>query len=64
MALKFKYKAKEEIPAEHLNFYVERDGAFVLDAGQVINARPLLRTDSIALDWRIHFRFRLALFRH
>jgi hypothetical protein len=32
MALKFKYKAKEEIPAEHLGFYVERDGAFVLDA--------------------------------
>ncbi len=32
MPLKFKYKAKEEIPAEHLSFYVERDGVFVLDA--------------------------------
>src|SRR5688572_21833148 len=32
MALKFKYKSKEEIPAEHLSFYVEREGAFVLDA--------------------------------
>jgi len=32
MPLKFKYKSKEEIPAEHLTFYVERDGAFVLDA--------------------------------
>jgi hypothetical protein len=32
MALKFKYKSKEEIPVEHLTFYVEREGAFVLDA--------------------------------
>ena len=31
MALKFKFKSKDEIPAEHAAFYVERDGAFVLD---------------------------------
>src|SRR5437899_2940914 len=31
MALKFKYKAKEEIPAEVQALYVERDGAWVLD---------------------------------
>jgi hypothetical protein len=32
MALKYKYAKREEIPAEQAGFYVERDGAFVLDA--------------------------------
>ena len=32
MALKFKYRTKEEIPTEHLAFYAERDGAWQLDA--------------------------------
>ena len=32
MALKFKFKSREEIPAEHASLYVEREGAFVLDA--------------------------------
>jgi hypothetical protein len=32
MALKFKFKTKEEIPAELASHYVERDGAWVLDA--------------------------------
>jgi hypothetical protein len=36
MALKFKFKSREEIPAELVNLYVERDGAFVLDAEGVI----------------------------
>ena len=31
MPLKFKFKSKDEIPAEHLSLYVERDGAFLLD---------------------------------
>jgi hypothetical protein len=31
MALKFKYKSKVEVPAEHSALYVERDGAFFLD---------------------------------
>lgn len=31
MALKFKVKSKEEIPAEHLPLYTERDGGWVLD---------------------------------
>jgi hypothetical protein len=31
MALKFKYKSKDEIPAEVAAFYTERDGAWVLD---------------------------------
>lgn len=32
MALKYKFKSKDEIPAEHAALYVEREGAFVLDA--------------------------------
>jgi hypothetical protein len=36
MALRFKYTAKDEIPAEHSSLYVERDGAFMLDAEGVV----------------------------
>ena len=32
MALKFKYASKDQVPAEHAALYVEREGAFVLDA--------------------------------
>jgi len=32
MPLKYKLKSREEIPAEHAALYVERDGAFYLDA--------------------------------
>ena len=31
MSLKFKFKSKDEIPAEQAALYVERDGAWVLD---------------------------------
>ena len=31
MALKYKFKAKEEIPSEHQGLYAEREGAWVLD---------------------------------
>ncbi|MCW5552167.1 MAG: hypothetical protein KIS67_08360 [Verrucomicrobiae bacterium] len=31
MALKYKLKSREEIPAEHASLYVERDGAFYAD---------------------------------
>ena len=49
MALKFKYKSKDEVPAEHLALYVERDGAFVLDAeGAVDKARVALMN----CEWR------------
>ena len=40
MALKFKFKSKDEIPAEHVSLDVERDGAFVLDAEGAVE--PLL----------------------
>ncbi|MDR3458086.1 MAG: hypothetical protein P4N60_11610 [Verrucomicrobiae bacterium] len=32
MPLKYKLKSREEIPAEHAALYIERDGAFYLDA--------------------------------
>ena len=41
MALKFKFKAREEIPAELANLYVEREGAFVLDADGVVEKAKL-----------------------
>ena len=51
MALKFKYKSKDEVPAEHSALYVERDGAFFLDAeGAVDKARvDEFRTNNLAL---------------
>ncbi len=36
MPLKFKFKSREEIPAEHAALYVEREGGFVLDAEGVV----------------------------
>jgi hypothetical protein len=41
MALKFKYPSKEQIPAEQAGFYVERDGAWVLDAEGVADKTKL-----------------------
>ena len=41
MALKFKYATKQEIPAELQSLYVERDGAFVLDADGVVEKSKL-----------------------
>ena len=51
MALKFKYQSKTEIPAEHLSFYAERDGAFVLDAEGVVDKTKLdeFRTNNLSL---------------
>jgi hypothetical protein len=36
MPLKYKYPTRQEIPAEHQSFYVEREGAWLLDAEGVI----------------------------
>ncbi len=51
MALKFKYMSKDEVPAEHAALYVERDGAFVLEAeGAVDKARvDEFRTNNLTL---------------
>jgi hypothetical protein len=51
MALKFKYATKQEIPAEHQSFYVERDGAWTLDADGVVSQAKLdeFRQNNITL---------------
>jgi len=51
MALKFKYKSKDEVPADHLPFYVERDGAFFLDAEGAVDKSRVdeFRTNNLAL---------------
>src|SRR5262245_38937082 len=51
MALKFKFKSKDEIPAEHLPFYLERDGAWILDADGVADKSKLdeFRNTNVAL---------------
>jgi len=41
MALKFKFKTREEIPAEHQSLYVERDGAWLLDAEGAVEKSKL-----------------------
>ena len=51
MALKYKYKTREEIPAEQVNLYVEREGALVLDAEGVVEKTKLdeFRTGNVTL---------------
>jgi hypothetical protein len=51
MALKFKFKTKEEIPAEHQPLYAERDGAWVLDVDGAVEKAKLdeFRTTNVAL---------------
>lgn len=51
MALKFKYASKGEVPAEHASLYVERGGAFVLDAEGVVDKakHEEFRQNNIAL---------------
>jgi hypothetical protein len=41
MALKFRFKSKDEIPADVLSHYVERDGAWFLDAEGVADKTKL-----------------------
>ena len=41
MALRFKFKSKDEIPPEQAALYVERDGAWVLDAEGVVEKSKL-----------------------
>ncbi|HEY9173458.1 MAG TPA: hypothetical protein VI136_14320 [Verrucomicrobiae bacterium] len=41
MALKFKYASKDQVPVEHAALYVEREGAFVLDAEGVADKARL-----------------------
>jgi hypothetical protein len=52
MALKFKYKTKEEVPAESQTLYVERDGGWVLDVDGAVDKAKLeeFRANNIALN--------------
>ena len=51
MPLKYKYSSKDQVPAEHAARYVERDGAFYLDAEGVTDKVKAdeLRTNNIEL---------------
>ena len=51
MPLKYKYLTKQEIPAEHQSFYVERDGTWLLDADGVVSQSKLdeFRQNNITL---------------
>jgi hypothetical protein len=51
MALKFRYKSKEEVPAEALALYTERDGAFVLDVEGAVDKSRVeeVRASNVAL---------------
>jgi hypothetical protein len=51
MALKYKYSNKQEIPAELQPFYVEREGAWLIDADGVVSQAKLdeFRQNNIAL---------------
>ena len=51
MAIKFKSKTKDEIPAEFLSLYAERDGAWVLDVDGAVDKSKLdeFRTTNVTL---------------
>ena len=51
MALKFKFKSKDEVPAEHLSLYTERDGAWLLDVDGAVEKSKLdeFRTTNVSL---------------
>src|SRR5688572_238812 len=51
MPLKFKYQSKAEVPEQHAALYVERDGAFVLDAEGAVEKAKVdeFRTNNHAL---------------
>jgi hypothetical protein len=52
MALKFKFKTKDEIPAESQSLYVERDGGWMLDVDGVVDKSKLdeFRSNNITLS--------------
>jgi hypothetical protein len=51
MALKFKIKSKDEVPAEHLSLYTERDGAWHLEVEGAVEKAKLdeFRTSNVSL---------------
>ncbi len=55
MALKFKYKTKEEVPAEQAALYAEREGEWVLDCDGVAEKTKLdeFRSSNAALTKQV-----------
>jgi hypothetical protein len=55
MPLKYKYKSKDELPAEHQSLYTERDGAWFLNAEGVADSSSLdeLRKQKTALEQQL-----------
>jgi hypothetical protein len=51
MALKFKIKSKDEVPAEQQSLYVERDGVWLLDVEGAVDKSKLdeFRTTNVSL---------------
>ena len=51
MPLKFRFKSKDEIPTDHLPFYAERDGNWMLDVDGVVEKSKLdeFRTNNLTL---------------
>ena len=51
MALKYKYRTKEEVPAEQASLYAEREGEWVLDCDGVADKTKLdeFRSNNVAL---------------
>ncbi len=51
MPLKYKFKSREEIPAEQQSLYVERDGAWLLDVDGAVDKTKLdeFRNNNVAL---------------
>lgn len=51
MPLKYKFKTKDEIPAEHLPLYAEREGAWFLDVDGAVDKSKLdeFRTSNVSL---------------
>ena len=51
MPLKFRFKSKDEIPSDHLPFYAERDGGWMLDVDGVVEKSKLdeFRTNNLTL---------------
>jgi len=52
MPLKYRYSKKEEIPADQAGLYIERDGAWVLDAEGVVEKGKIdeFRNNNVALS--------------
>ena len=51
MPLKFRFKSRDEIPTDHLPFYAERDGGWMLDVDGVVEKSKLdeFRTNNLTL---------------